>query len=222
MRRLACLVVLASLLAPGPASAELGLGLSFGGYTGDRLYTASSNLVRMWRNPTGAVFGTGDELLVDLESWAQFGLNGWTSIDERWGLRFDLAFTEVDVDGKVLDPSGASETVQWDQWLLIDILAQATWRLGSSTDTYPYLALGPGLTVVSSEGDTLGQLMFGLVYGAGWRISAERGSFLDLSVRGQTQWPDFADEEARLDADEFEGEGTIFALSAAVTVGRVF
>lgn len=222
MRRTILIALLLSCAAASPAAAELALGISAGGYTGDRLYTASSQVPRNWVNPTGQVSANGDELLVDLESWAQFGLNGWTTLDDRWGLRFDLAFTEVDVDGKVLDATGASETIGWDQWLIIDLLAQATWRLGRSTDSYPYLAAGPGLTVVSSEGDTLGQTMPNLTLGAGWRVSADEGGWLDVWFRGQLQWADFSDEERRLDATTFDDESMLTALSAGVTVGRVF
>jgi hypothetical protein len=223
MRRTAlCLGIVFIVLAAPAARAELGMGISIGGYTGDRLYTAGSAQPQRWYNATGEEFLFGDELLVDLESWAQFGLNGWTTLTDRLGLRFDIAFTDVDVDGKVRDSSGASDTLAWDQWFILDLLAQATWRLGRSTDNYPYLALGPGLSVISSEGDTLGQVAPGIVYGAGWRISADRGSFLELFARGQLQWPDFGDEEARLASDSFDSNSPISALSAGVTVGYVF
>lgn len=222
MRNVVPFLLALACLVTSPAAAELGMGIFVGGYTGDRLYSASSEAPRSWHNPTGDVTGTGDALLVDQESWLQLGLNGWTSLNDRWGLRFDIAYTDVDLDGKVHASSGATETVQWDQWFILDVLAQATWRIGRSRDTYPYLAAGPGLSVVSSEGDTLGQVMPNFNYGAGWRISALTGAYLDLSVRGQLQWPDLDDEEARLAADEFEGESITNALSVALTVGRVF
>jgi hypothetical protein len=223
MKRLASsLVLVLVLLSSTQALAKFGLGVSVGGYTGDRLYSAASNTPRIWLNPTGEVSGFGDELLVDLESWAQIGLSGWTDFTERFGLRVDLAFTDVDVDGKVRASSGAVENVQWDQWFIIDFIAQATWRLGRSTDSYPYLSLGPSLSIASSEGSTLDQTMPGMAYGAGWRISAEEGAYLDIAVRGQLQWTDFSDEEARLAADEFKGENPINGLSLAVSFGYVF
>ena len=227
MKRLtASLTLVLVLLSPALASADFGLGVSVGAYTGDRLYTATSNTPRIWMNPTGETFGAGEELLVDLESWAQFGLSGWTNFTRRFGLRVDLAFTAVDVDGKVRDSSGAVEIVPWDQWFIMDFVAQATWRLGSSTDSYPYLTLGPSLSIASSEGNTLDQTMPGMAYGAGWRISAEKGAYLDIAVRGQLQWTDFSDEETRLATEgqlaEFKGESPINALSAAVTFGYVF
>lgn len=222
MRRAALLLIALAILVPSTAPAGFGMGVSVGGYTGDRLFSASSDAVRSWRSPTGAVSGTGSELLVDQESWFQFGLNGWTTLDDRWGLRFDVAFTDVDVEGKVRASTGAIETVPWDQWFILDVLAQATWRLGRSLDNYPYLAAGPGLSVVSSEGDTFGQVMPNFNYGAGWRISALVGTYLDLSVRGQLQWPGLDDEEERLDANAFDGESVTNGLSAAITVGYVF
>lgn len=223
MKRLAAsLAVTLVLLSPALAQAEFGMGLSIGGYTGDRLYSATSDTPRIWLNPTGDSSGAGEELLVDLESWLQIGLSGWTHFTERLGVRLDLAFTDVDVDGKVRDSTGAVETVQWEQLFIFDFIAQATWRLGSSTDSYPYLALGPSLSIASSEGTTLDQTMPGIAYGAGWRISAAKGSYLDLAVRGQLQWTDFSDEEKRLAADEFTGQSQINSLSASITVGYVF
>ena len=223
MKRLSSsLVLVLVLLSSTQAFAKFGLGVSVGGYTGDRLYSATSNTPRIWLNPTGEVSGFGDELLVDLESWAQIGLSGWTDLTERFGLRLDLAFTDVDVDGKVRASSGAVENVPWDQWFIIDFIAQATWRLGRSTDTYPYLSLGPSFSIASSEGSTLDQAMPGMAYGAGWRISAEQGAYLDIAVRGQLQWTDFGDEESRLAADEFKGENPINALALAVSFGYVF
>lgn len=222
MNRLAALTLSVLLCVPAMARAEFGLGISVGGYTGDRLYSAASATTRQWINPTGDTVGFGDELLVDVEAFAQLGLTAFVPLREHLGLRMDLAFTDVDVDGKVRDPSGVSETVAWDQLFIMDLVAQATWRFGRSLDSYPYLALGPSLTMASSEGSSLDQLMPGIAYGAGWRISALAGAYLDLGVRGQVQWTDFADEEARLGADQFEGENPINALSASLAVGYVF
>lgn len=214
---LICLV-----LAPGLARAQFGMGITAGGYSGDRLYSASSATSRQWINPTGDTFGFGDELLVDVEAYAQIGLMAFVPLEEHLGVRVDLAFTDVDIDGKVLNPLGVSETVAWDQWFIVDLIAQATWRFGRSADTYPYVSFGPSVTVASSEGSTLDQFMPGLAYGAGWRISALADGFLDIAVRGQLQWVDFSDEEARLAATEFVGQSTINALSASIGVGRVF
>jgi len=223
MKRLIALaVLLAATVHPVAADAELAVGISVGGYVGDRLYTAKSVQPRVWTNPTGSNSGAGDELLVDVESWAQFGLTGFTTLRDRWGLKFDLGFTDVDVDGKVRDPSGASETVPWEQLFIFDIIAQATWRLGNSEDSYPYLALGPALTVASGEGNSLDQTMPGLAWGAGWRISAAERSWFEIGVRGIWQWPDWADEESRLAADEFNGETMIHSLSGSVAVGYVY
>ncbi|RKZ16799.1 hypothetical protein DRQ53_05320 [bacterium] len=228
MRKLSQILLALTLILPALAAtpltacAEFGLGISAGGYTGDRLYTASSPLARKWINPTGESSAFGNELLVDLESFIQLGLNAFVPLQGRLGLRFDLAFTDIDVDGKVRDQGGTSETVSWEQFFIFDMVAQATWRLGRSDNSYPYLALGPSLTVSSSEGTTLDQTMPGFAYGAGWRVSALAGSYLDIGFRGQVQWPDFDEEEQRLAADEFEGESTISALSASVVVGYVF
>ena len=223
MKRLAAgFALLLLLLPPALARAEFGLGVSVGGYTGSRLYSATSTAPRIWLNPTGEVSGFGEDLLVDLDSWAQFGLSGWTNITNRLGLRFDLAFTEVNVNAKVRGASSAVESVEWDQLFIMDLIAQATWRFGRSMDNYPYLSLGPSFSVASSEGKTLDQSLPGVTYGAGWRISAVKGTYLDLSVRGQLQWADFSDEEDRLAADDFTGESTINALSASLTFGYIF
>ena len=222
MNRIVFTALLCAVLVPVSAQADFGLGLSVGGYTGDRLYSASSQNPRIWESPTGATSGTGNELLVDMETWLQFGLTGFTTLRDRWGLRFDLSFTDVDVDGKVRDQTGASETVQWDQLFVFDVVAQATWRIGKSEDTYPWLGLGPALTVASGEGDALDQTMPGLAWGAGWRISALEGSWLEFGLRGILQWPDWSDEEARLNADQFNGESTIHSLSASVSAGVMF
>jgi len=223
MKRLAVLAVLCAALAqPVAAQAEFGVGLSVGGYVGDRLYSATSVQPRVWDNPSGTASGAGDELLVDMESWWQIGLTGFTSLNERFGLKFDLAFADVDVDGKVRDPAGVSETVEWEQMLIIDAIAMATWRLGKSADSYPYLGLGPALTVASGEGNTLDQTMPGVAWGLGWRISAAAKSWVELGVRGIWQWPDWSDEEARLAANQFEGETMVHSLSASVVVGYVF
>lgn len=224
-RSLATLALCVALLVPVAASAEFGMGISFGGYTGDRLYSAESSVPRIWRSPVGQASGTGDELLVDLESWAQFGLTGFAPLSPRLGLRFDLAFTDVDVDGKVRDQTGASETVSWDQLFILDFIAQATWRLGRSDDSYPYLALGPSLSVASAEGSTLDQTMPGIAYGAGWRISAAKASYLEIYVRGQVQWPNFDDEKSRLEANGntvVTTEDTINAFAAGVSFGYLF
>lgn len=223
MNRFAALAVLcASLALPLAAQAEFAVGLSVGGYVGDRLYSATSVQPRVWENPNGTASGAGDELLVDMESWWQVGLTGFTTLNDRFGLKFDLAFTDVDVDGKVRDPAGVSETVEWEQMFIFDAIAMATWRLGSSKDSYPYLGLGPAFTVMSGEGNTLDQTMPGLAWGLGWRISAMAESWLEFGVRGIWQWPDWSDEEARLAASEFDGETMIHSLSAAVSVGYVF
>jgi hypothetical protein len=210
------------LLLPQVAQAEFGLGLAVGGVTGDRFYSAGSIAPRVWENPTGDTAAAGDELLVDMESWWQFGLTGFTTIRDRFGLRFDVAFADVDVDGKVRDPSGASETIQWEQMFIFDMIANATYRLGQSDDSYPYLGLGAALTVASGEGNSLDQTMPGLSWIGGWRISAAEGSWLELFVRGILQWPDWAEEEERLAADQFEGESMIHSLSGGISVGRTF
>jgi hypothetical protein len=222
MSRTLVLALLCVLIVPSSAAAEFGLGLSFGGYTGDRLYSAASVAPRIWESPTGDVSGAGNELLVDLETWAQIGLTGFTSLKDRWGLRFDLAFTDVDVDGKVRDSTGATETVAWEQLLIIDLVAQATWRLGRDENTCPWIGLGPSLTVASGEGNTLDQTMPGVAWAAGWRVSALEGGWFEVGLRGILQWPSWDDEEARLAADTFEGESMIHSLSAMVSVGRVF
>jgi hypothetical protein len=222
MNRFLVLALICAVVLPTSASAEFGVGLSVGGYTGDRLYSATSVNPRIWENPTGQFSTSGTELLVDMESWAQFGLTGFTTLRDRWGLRFDLSFTDVDVDGKVRDESGTSETLGWDQLFVFDVVAQATYRIGRSDDTYPWIGLGPSFTVMSGEGDSLDQTTPGLAWGAGWRISALENSWLELGVRGILQWPDWSEEEDRLAADNFEGESMIHSLSAAISVGRVF
>ena len=183
------------LLLPQVARAEFGLGLTVGGVTGDRFYSASSNAPRDWDSPTGAVVPPpfGDELLVDMESWWQLGLTGFTTIHDRFGLRFDLAFADVDVDAKVRDPSGATQTVAWEQMFIFDVIANATYRLGKSNDNYPYLGLGAALTVASGEGNSLDQTMPGLSWVGGWRISAAEGSWMEFFVRGILHWPDWGE-----------------------------
>jgi hypothetical protein len=220
------LATVCTLVLATPSKAEFGIGLTVGGYNGDRLYSTESAVARNWINPTGDVSSLGTELLVDAESWALFGLEAFIPFRGHLGVRVDAAISEVDIDGKVRDSSGATQTLQWDQFLVMDFVAQATWRFGKDPASYPYVAAGPVLSVTSSEGSTLDQTLPGIAWGAGWRLSALEGYYFDFGVRVGTFWPSYDDEEARLresgSSFEFDGKSPMHTLAASITVGYVF